>query len=372
MKQALPENPASKTPAARIGLPESVVVSAPARLHFGLFSTGAGEPFGFGGAGLMLKTPRTCLQFRMAEEFRVLDGGNRPDSAGWLADLTRLWQKAAVHPGTAEHCRGDAGRLPPVEIRIVSAPARHCGLGSGTQMALAVAAGLNSLFGMPGMAPGEMALAMGRGRRSAIGSHGFFRGGFLVDRGLKSGQRFSPLELRLEFPENWPVVLILPDLPPGSHGQAERAAFEMDLRGQADARQSMVGLLNETIIPSIAAGDWFRFASAIRGFNQTSGGYYQKVQDGLYHSQAVASIAGLVQDSGVPAVVQSSWGPGLAAIAENTLQARLLVEALTCSSLPGLPGARLEITSADNRGATVSWPGALKADPVFPDAGRTL
>ena len=103
---------------------------------------------------------------------------------------------------------------------------RHMGLGSGTQLAFAAAVGLSSFLGQPIPSTGEIAAVMGRAGRSAIGSYGFFQGGFLVDRGVGPGDVIAPLDLRLEFPSTWPIVLILPEHRQGLSGSSETFAFD--------------------------------------------------------------------------------------------------------------------------------------------------
>ena len=103
-------------------------------------------------------------------------------------------------------------------IEVLATPPAHTGLGSGTQLALAVAAGMKQLFvgesarddvpappGHPMQAdpdPSEhevsfdtrevldFARATGRGRRSCVGVHGFSRGGLIVEAG-----RLLPAEI---------------------------------------------------------------------------------------------------------------------------------------------------------------------------------
>lgn len=325
-----------------------VVVSAPARLHFGLLSAGAGLPVNFGGAGLMLSQPRTVLEVSHSDRLML-----PADSADWLRPLVGRWV-AAVGNGFWRGQRLVDREQLPVAIELGEVPRRHCGLGSGTQMALAMATALNRLGGLPGMAPEELGLAMGRGRRSAIGCHGFYRGGFLVDRGLGPDERFSPLELRLDFPDQWPVILVLPAAVPGSHGAAELEAFERKLVGNAEGRARMTGLLQQGILPALAARDHSGFAAALFEFNQISGSYYQAVQaGGVFHSPEVAAIAGWMRSRGMQAVVQSSWGPGLAAICAPSDPVDEWVELLRAAPIPELQQAVVSKTQADNRGAQV-------------------
>jgi len=301
-------------------------------------STGRDLPVNFGGAGLMLKQPRTELQVEPADSFSV-----QGTDAVWIERLVRRWQSGMPMAGQ---------ELPSVQITVSEFPPRHFGLGSGTQMALSLASALCRAFGFGEPAPAELSLMMRRGERSSIGTHGFFRGGFLVDRGRETGDRISPLDLRLEFPAEWPIVLILPDLVPGSHGAGELAAFDQTAQGNPAARVRMLELLKTSIVPAIAAGEFNRFSSAIHQFNALSGDCYRTVQGGTWHSPAVAKIVEHVCKLGVAGIIQSSWGPGLAAFTKDLPEARSLAAALSESGHAALGPNRIRITFADNDGAT--------------------
>ncbi|MDG2186392.1 MAG: hypothetical protein P8K79_12000, partial [Mariniblastus sp.] len=151
-----------------------ISVSAPSRLHFGLYSVG-NQDRKFGGIGLMVREPRYIV-----DVCEVPPGkrSSQPSQA-----LPNQWVE--------KWCKGFGGNLVEqvdpsrfsVTIRgsLAHLP-RHMGLGSGTQLAFAAAVGLSSFLGQPIPSTEEIATVMGRAGRSAIGSYGFFQGGFLVDR----------------------------------------------------------------------------------------------------------------------------------------------------------------------------------------------
>src|SRR4051794_19486776 len=102
-----------------------VKVISPSRLHFGLWSLGNSQSRQFGGVGLMIDAPRFELSIEKAGQLTA--EGSDADRA---MEFARRW---AAHHG-----------LPEVKCRLVivhEVPA-HAGLGSGTQLALSVAAGL--------------------------------------------------------------------------------------------------------------------------------------------------------------------------------------------------------------------------------------
>ena len=57
----------------------------------------------------------------------------------------------------------------------------HAGLGSGTELPLSVAAGLNAFWGLPARRRRNWA-ERGPGSRSAVGTYGFVFGGLIVEQ----------------------------------------------------------------------------------------------------------------------------------------------------------------------------------------------
>src|SRR5207237_9270511 len=95
----------------------------------------------------------------------------------------------------------------PCAIEVRGRGPEHAGLGSGTQLGLAVARALNLVWGVRQLDATTLAASVGRGLRSALGVHGFEHGGFLVEGGKRDRTAIGPLLTRLPFPENWPIIL---------------------------------------------------------------------------------------------------------------------------------------------------------------------
>ncbi len=350
--------PAQQAPLS--GLPgdntrPSVLVSAPSRLHFGLLSIGDSLPVNYGGAGLMLAQPQTVVEVASSDRLQVdirRTAGVSPlilDPSSRLLPLVQTWHRSFGRAAGVEEAFVEEL---PLSICIHESPPVHMGLGAGTQLALSVGAALCRHFGLELPGPQELAVGMGRGRRSAIGSHGFFRGGFMIDCGLASSERFSELAMQLAFPDDWPVLLILPQLPHGSHAEEERTAFA-DATGVVEVRECLERIRNELLVPALLARDHPGFAVALHDYNTLSGRQYSAVQPGQFHSPAVGRIVAAVLEAGCPGVIQSSWGPGVAVILPDHSAAVELHARLACESLPALEGAGFILTSADNEGARV-------------------
>src|SRR4029079_11549235 len=115
--------------------------------------------------------------------------------------------------------------LPNCRLAIEKTIPQHAGLGSGTQLALAVGAALNAFAGLPSQTPQELALSVGRGLRSAVGSYGFVYGGLIVEQGKLPEEPISPLDCRLDLPAEWRFVLVRPRQLAGLAGADESAAM---------------------------------------------------------------------------------------------------------------------------------------------------
>ena len=192
-----------------------VHVAAPSRLHFGLFSFGQVEGPKFGGVGLMIDRPRLRLAIEPADRWGVHVSD---DVNGTVAARIQQCADRLVRAGWLRE-------LPCCRVELESLPRQHAGLGSGTQLALSVATGLNSFVGGPQHSAEELAAATRRGARSAIGIHGFLNGGLLIEMGKRAGDPLGTMYARAALPAAWRFVLLCPP-GEGLSGDEERQAFE--------------------------------------------------------------------------------------------------------------------------------------------------
>ena len=154
-----------------------VQVKTPARLHLGLIDMNGDLGRMFGGLGVGIDHPNVIVEAQKAENFSVT--GQEAEIASQLAN--RFFQAYHVQPK--------------VHINVVEAIPAHVGLGSGTQLSLAIAVALARLFNVKASIP-ELAVAMGRAKRTAVGTTIFEKGGFVVDGGKNIKHRkLSALDL---------------------------------------------------------------------------------------------------------------------------------------------------------------------------------
>ena len=170
-----------------------VFVEAPARLHFGVLDLRGALGRRFGGIGAAAPAPTLLVSASKAETLIV--EGEDAERAGEFARRFLA------------HARIEAG----VHLQVRRALPQHAGLGSGTQLALAVARAIAELYDVPAEAP-ELAAAVGRGRRSAVGTWIFEGGGLVVEggHGAEPDSLVAPLVARVLLPAAWRCVVAIP------------------------------------------------------------------------------------------------------------------------------------------------------------------
>jgi len=201
----------------------------------------------------------------------------------------------------------------------------HAGLGSGTQLALAVAAALRRLEGFDQDVPGD-AERLQRGSRSGIGAGLFVQGGLIVDGGHGTRKSTPPVLARLAFPDSWRIVLVMDKGIKGVHGDDERAAFGELSPFSEDASAAICRHVLMQALPAIIESDIGQFGSAIAHIQTILGDYFAPAQGGRYTSSGVGKIMAVLAKAGAHGIGQSSWGPTGFAFAENSNEAQHLVD----------------------------------------------
>ena len=279
---------------------DSVFVAAGARLHFGVLDLRGALGRRFGGLGAAIPSPSLLLEAARAREGVSAEG---PDSARATEFARRF---------LATHGLGGGARLV-IHQRI---PA-HSGLGSGTQLGLSVARALAELYGLP-TEPAELARAVARGQRSAIGTWAFALGGFIVEGGRRPGEDgIAPLIGRFEVPERWRCVVAVPPGSPGLSGEAEAQAFEQLPRPEEREVERVSHLVLMQLLPALVEGDLVSFGDALSAVQRITGAWFAPQQGGVFapgHGEAlIRQMAGW----GAAGVGQSSWGPAVYGLVEG-------------------------------------------------------
>jgi beta-ribofuranosylaminobenzene 5'-phosphate synthase len=314
-------------------MPAQVSVAATARLHLGFLDMNGGLGRKFGGLGLSLDEPATRLTLTKAAENSV----SGPESARAAQLLEKA--QAALAP-QARHA-----------LAVHEAIPAHSGFGSGTQLALAVAAALRRLEGLAHDPAADAAL-MSRGARSGLGAGLFVKGGVVVDGGRGPLTRTPPVIARAEFPDEWRVLLVRDPTNVGLHGADERDAF-VALPPSSEAESGeLCRLVLMQALPALAERDLGAFGAAVARMQEIVGDYFAPRQGGRRFASAKVeeAIARLTRE-GATGGGQTSWGPTGFAFAESEAAARaLMARAETEARASGL---EISIRKGLNRGARI-------------------
>ncbi|MFI3155714.1 MAG: GHMP kinase [Methylococcaceae bacterium] len=214
-----------------------------------------------------------------------------------------------------------------LNISIESAIPEHVGLGSGTQMSLAIGAALNEFYGL-GLSVREIAAVTDRGLRSGIGIGVFERGGLVVDGGRGEKTITPPVLAHMDVPDDWRFILVFDQRGQGLHGQQEIQAFkELPPFPRQEASRLCYLLLMQGL-PAVAENDIVKFGDVITQLQRSVGEHFSSAQGGVFTSPEVAAAMQWLEQQGAVAIGQTSWGPtGFCAIAGGKLAESVTVQA---------------------------------------------
>ena len=275
-------------------------VEAPARLHFGVLDLRGSLGRWFGGIGAAAPGPTLLVSARRPTTLEVT--GEDADRA---ADFARRF--LALSP-----CfRGGP-------MCVHRALPRHSGLGSGTQLALAVARALAGAARFPrrGVRLWRARSAGRAVRRSAPGrspaADWWSRAGDIETRtALPRCSRGCPSR------PSWRCGVAVPAGPSGISGAEEASAFSRLPAPPERDVEEVAHLVLMALLPSLVEADLVKFGSALTAIQQITGRWFESVQGGTFTPGASADLIRAMNQWGVPGVGQSSWGPAVYGIVDG-------------------------------------------------------
>jgi beta-ribofuranosylaminobenzene 5'-phosphate synthase len=350
--------------------PTQLALSAVGRVHFGLWEISESAPNCFGGIGLMIQHSDLVLHAGL---------GSSINSASVEIEADDYWRPRIQ--SVVDRWSLSSNELPISWLQVEKSPPPHRGLGSGTQMACAIATLLQlgpdaltnlprnlsdphvpitALFRQPGKPTQDSAAVVvcmsllakigQRGNRSNIGLHGFLAGGFIIDQGMRldgtGDQLLPPRTSRIAFPQ-WPIIVVRNENAQGDSGQSEKEMFNRCSHAPNPNRMEMMSLVEFEIGPAIANNDWERFDVAIGQYGRLAGQIFAPAQGGVYRTEQIAHTIETVKQLGIAGATQTSWGPTVVAIAKDFEQADWCRKRLH----ERLPHLAVEIVHAANHSA---------------------
>jgi beta-ribofuranosylaminobenzene 5'-phosphate synthase len=311
----------------------AIRVIAPARLHLGFLDLNGGLGRRYGSIGLSVDAPVTDLTIHRATAFSA--SGPEAERVGAL--LPRF----AKHFGLEDAFAAD----------VASAIPAHAGLGSGTQLALAVGAAVIRLSGMAAD-PRTLGELVDRGARSAIGMAAFTDGGFIIDGGRGTRDQAPPVIVRAAFPDDWRILLVLDRTAIGVHGDRETRAFSALREFPQSTAAHLCHLTLMRLLPGLAERDLPMFGKALTEIQQVVGSHFSGAQGGgIYSSENVGRLVQRLGVLGATGLGQSSWGPTGFAFVDSADAANKLFHTLG-EDAKGL-GLEIMVVRGRNSGASL-------------------
>jgi beta-RFAP synthase len=287
----------------------------------------------FGGLGVGIDHPNVIVEAQTAKNFRIT--GQGVELTKVLVD--RFFSAYQIKPN--------------VHLNVAEVIPSHVGLGSGTQLSIAVAVALAKVLAVKASVP-ELAVEMGRAKRTSVVTSIFQWGGFVVDGGknLKT-QTYPPLLYRQTFPNEWRFVVAVPNQHQGLSNSEENHAFDkLTVMPSCDAAQ-ICRLIMLKLLPAIAEHDIDNFGDALTKIQVITGKHFAQAQGGTYSSQAAEECIEFMKKIKTYGVGQSSWGPALYAVVKHE-EAKQTLAKVKAYLKEGLGGEAF-IAKANNRGATI-------------------
>ncbi|HSV24796.1 MAG TPA: beta-ribofuranosylaminobenzene 5'-phosphate synthase family protein [Xanthobacteraceae bacterium] len=315
-------------------MPVHITVTVPARLHLGFLDLNGGLGRRFGSIGLAISNLQTKIALRRASKNEI----SGPERERVERHIDKMVRRLALSGGHT--------------VNVLDVVPAHSGLGSGTQLALAVAAGIRHLHDLPLDIEGD-AIHLGRGARSGVGIGLFHRGGLVVDGGCLENEVPAPIVSHISFPDRWRIVVVLDPTRRGIHGAKEVAAFgSLPPFPDGDAAQ-LCRLVIMKALPAAAEQDIVSFGSAIKELQARLGDYFAVAQGGMrFTSPDVAAVLAALDREGAFGIGQSSWGPTGFAFAATLEEANRL--ARIAQRHPSGQGLDIRVCAGFNRAAEIA------------------
>ncbi|MFO7968251.1 MAG: beta-ribofuranosylaminobenzene 5'-phosphate synthase [Archaeoglobaceae archaeon] len=298
-----------------------------------------------GGAGIAIEEPHIEIT------------GNKSEEDSLTGNIVNLDRFRSVS-NKFKHLTGHNA-----SIEVLSDYRSHVGMGSGTQISLAIGEVYNRIFDL-NLSVREIAEITGRGGTSGIGVAAFQSGGFIVDGGhsTKEKKGFTPSSAskaspppvisRQDFPP-WKIVVVTPELS-GFSGGDEVSLFEKYCPVPVEDVRKISHLILMKMIPSIMENDLDDFGDSLWNIQGLG---FKKAEVDQYGNMIWDVFRNLRELT--PAVGMSSTGPTVYAITETNANAKNIQKyAAKYFQNMGLNCEKI-ITTARNKGADIDVEGEL-------------
>ena len=329
-------------------------ITTPCRIHLSLIDENGYTGRVDGGIGLMLDRPNVIIETtNHSEEFKIEAHKYYRESIEVINEQASKIFKAFNINNKNFHF--NLKRYFP----------SHVGLGSKTQLSLAIAVAITKLKNINHPSLKDLTRLVNRGGTSGIGWRGFEQGGFIVDAGHEFGkgkekETFLPSSaskevnpaltiLRYPIPEHWRFVLVIPNVKKGAYGDEEISIFQSHAPIPKVEVNEVSHQILMKIVPGIIKKDLECFGEGLKRIQSIG---FKKIEISLQH-EIVKKTLNLLEDNGVKAFGMSSFGPSVIGIVESDEDANKLLKAVQmCLSSNG---GHIYLCKPNNYGAKIEF-----------------
>lgn len=313
-----------------------MIINTPSRLHLTLIDLNGERGRLDGGVGITLKEPELVMGLEASDEMGV---EFTPDAEEKLREEYRSKIMGAARR-TLQHIGSDENFH--FTIRSMFPP--HSGLGSGTQISLATARLIAEYHGAEFTAR-ELAHIVGRGGTSGIGVASFEEGGFIVDAGHSTREKSDflpssassasppPVIARYDFPEEWNIIIAIPEIDRSVSGRREVNIFQEYCPIPLRDVERLSHIILMKMMPAVIEGDIEAFGESLNeiqvtGFKRIERELQDPLLDRIIDSMISAGAAGAGMSSFGPtvySVTDEKPGNVAGAVAEVMGPGRILI-----------------------------------------------
>ncbi|HUX99620.1 MAG TPA: beta-ribofuranosylaminobenzene 5'-phosphate synthase [Candidatus Deferrimicrobium sp.] len=325
-------------------------IITPSRLHFSLIDLNGQIGRIDGGLGVALNQPNIIIEAERDIDNYKLDIINSPGySTEDLNDLTKnILKSLNIENG--------------ISLKINSTIPAHIGLGSKTQLSLAISKALCLLNNMD-KTPYELACITSRAGTSRIGLSAFEQGGFIIDGGHSFGkgnqkETFlpssaskappAPILYSDTIPSDWYFVIAIPKIRHGAHGSEEINIFQEYCPISINDVQTISHIILMKILPALKERRIDIFGHGIYELQHIG---FKKVEIEL-QDEIISDLIEFCIKNGAYGSGMSSFGPTTFALIESLPKAQQLKQKIE-TFLKNKYETDVFITNVNNKGAQI-------------------
>lgn len=328
-----------------------VKITTPCRIHLSLIDENGYTGRVDGGIGLMLDQPNVVFEAsNSADEFQIeCDQYYRESIEVINEKASKIFKELNI---SNKNFHFNLEKYYP----------SHVGLGSKTQLSLAIATAIAKLKNID-LTTQQLTRLVERGGTSGIGWRGFETGGFILDAGHEFGigkekETFLPSSacshahpaltiFRYPIPENWRFVIVIPNLKKGAYGDEEIGIFQKYAPIPKEEVNEVSHQILMKVLPGILKNNLKSFGDGLKRIQSIG---FKKIEIEL-QNDIVKRLLNFFEDYGVNAYAMSSFGPSVIGITKSDAEAAKLKETLQEFLKPD--GGHIYISKPNNSGAKI-------------------